>query len=86
MRTYTVELTAAARQQLKSLEYRPREVAAAVMGALSFNPRPPGCAKLAGSEDLWRIRFSRYRIIYRIEDARLLVLVVKIGDRKDVYR
>ena len=86
MTTYTVELTAAARQQLTSLERRPREMAAAVISALSFNPRPHGCVKLAGRESLWRIRFSRYRIVYRIEHARLLVLIVKIGNRKDVYR
>jgi mRNA interferase RelE/StbE len=44
-------------------------------------PRPPGC-KLSGAGDLWRIRVRQYRVIYQILDDQL----VKIGDRKDVYR
>lgn len=49
------------------------------------DPRPAGCEKLSGRER-YRIRQGVYRIIYEIEDARLLVLVVKIGHRREVYR
>jgi mRNA interferase RelE/StbE len=59
---------------------------AAALVVLSSNPRPPGCVKLAAAEDLWRIRVRQYRIIYQILDDQLLITVVKIGDRKDVYR
>lgn len=83
---YTVEFTPAAARQLAKLERPAREAAAAVISLLADNPRPPGCRKLAGADDLWRLRFGRFRLVYRIEDARLLLLVVKIGDRKDVYR
>lgn len=83
---YTVEFTPAAARQLAKLERPAREAAAAVISLLADNPRPPGCRKLAGADDLWRLRFGRFRLVYRIEDARLLILVVKIGDRKDVYR
>ena len=52
---------------------------------LTDNPRPPGCEKLSGQEK-YRIRQGRYRIVYSIEDQDLIVYVVKVGHRKDVYR
>ena len=52
---------------------------------LADNPRPPGCEKLSG-QDKYRIRQGRYRIVYSIEDQDLIVYVVKVGHRKDVYR
>ena len=52
---------------------------------LADDPRPPGCQKLSG-QDRYRVRQGNYRIIYSIEDDKLIVLVVKIGDRKDIYR
>ncbi|MGH7866310.1 MAG: type II toxin-antitoxin system RelE family toxin [Candidatus Dormibacteraceae bacterium] len=54
--------------------------------ALTENPRPAGCKKLAGEESLWRIRVGDYRIIYQIYDDRLLVLVLKVGHRRNIYR
>ncbi len=51
---------------------------------LAENPRPPGCEKLSG-QDKYRIRQGRYRILYTIKDDELLVFVVKVGHRKDVY-
>lgn len=53
--------------------------------ALSDNPRPAGCEKLSGQER-YRVRQGAYRIIYEIEDARLIVLIVKVGHRRDVYQ
>ena len=53
--------------------------------ALAKDPRPVGCEKLSGQER-YRIRQGPYRVIYEIEDDRLIVLVVKIGQRRDVYR
>jgi mRNA interferase RelE/StbE len=53
--------------------------------ALVLDPRPLGCEKLSGQER-YRIRQGAYRIIYEITDATLLVLVVKVGHRRDVYR
>jgi mRNA interferase RelE/StbE len=52
---------------------------------LSSDPRPPGCEKLSGQEK-YRLRQGVYRIVYEIEDRRLLVLVVKIGHRRDIHR
>ena len=52
---------------------------------LAEDPRPSGCQKLSG-RDRYRIRQGPYRIVYSIEDERLIVYVVKIGHRRDVYR
>jgi mRNA interferase RelE/StbE len=53
--------------------------------ALSEDPRPPGCEKLSGQER-YRIRQGIYRIVYEIEDRRLVVLVVRVAHGRDVYR
>ena len=86
MAVYRVELAPAAERQLSKLSPKDREMVAAAIVTLASNPRPKGCAKLSGAEDLWRLRVRRYRVIYRILDKRLIVTVVKIGDRREVYR
>ena len=55
------------------------------MDALRGNPRPPGCEKLGGAE-LYRVRQGVYRIVYEIDDEWIVVLVVRVGHRGDVYR
>ncbi|HEY6644335.1 type II toxin-antitoxin system RelE/ParE family toxin [Povalibacter sp.] len=52
---------------------------------LADDPRPSGCEKLSGLER-YRVRQGAYRIIYEIEDRRLIVLIVKIGHRREIYR
>ncbi|MBW6457120.1 MAG: type II toxin-antitoxin system RelE/ParE family toxin [Trueperaceae bacterium] len=52
---------------------------------LAEEPRPRGCVKLAGGEH-YRVRQGRYRIVYDIRDAELIVLVIRVGDRRDVHR
>ena len=86
MAAYRVVLTPAAQRQFAKLSQQAREMIAAALLALAANPRPPGCVKLADAENLWRIRVRQYRVIYQILDDQLIVTVVKIGDRKDVYR
>ena len=53
---------------------------------LEDDPRPPGTAKLTGSEDLYRLRVGDYRIVYQIRKTRLVVLVLRVRHRRDVYR
>ena len=54
--------------------------------ALAQDPRPAGVKKLEGEADIYRVRDGNFRIIYRIEDRKLLILVLLVGDRRDVYR
>ena len=54
--------------------------------ALASNPRPAGVVKLSGATDLYRIRSGDFRIIYEIQDVGLVVLVLKVGNRRDVYK
>ena len=54
--------------------------------SLGESPRPSGCEKLSGNLDWYRVREGNYRILYSIDDEKLLVDVVKVGHRKDVYR
>jgi mRNA interferase RelE/StbE len=53
--------------------------------SLGNDPRPSGTKKLSG-RDAWRIRVGSYRVVYEIHDTKLVVLIVDVGDRKDIYR
>lgn len=53
---------------------------------LADNPRPAGCEKLEAKEDRYRVRQGSYRVVYSIDDQRRLVIIVKIGHRREVYR
>ena len=53
--------------------------------SLADDPRPPGCRKLAGTTDRYRVRVGDYRIVYRIHDGKVTVLVLVIGHRREVY-
>ncbi len=53
---------------------------------LSADPRPPGCEKLSGHDDKYRVRHGAYRIVYSVSDTELVVCVVKVGHRQEVYR
>jgi mRNA interferase RelE/StbE len=53
--------------------------------SLADDPRPEGCEKLSGQER-YRVRQGSYRVVYAIEDSRLIVLIVKVAHRRDVYR
>lgn len=54
--------------------------------ALAENPRPPGVEKLSGTSEKYRVRQGDFRILYEIQDDVLTVYIVRIGDRKEVYR
>jgi mRNA interferase RelE/StbE len=83
---YSILLAPPAERQLTSLTDSVQKRIVKRLKSLRENPRPQGVKKLAGEEDLYRIREGTYRIIYTIQDKELIVLVVKIGDRKEVYR
>jgi mRNA interferase RelE/StbE len=62
-----------------------RRFVSAIEG-LAENPRPPGCLKMQGNDELYRVRVGDFRIIYQVRDSVLVVLVVDIGNRRDIYR
>lgn len=83
---YPIEVAPAARRALGRLTIEVQQKIDLAILALESNPRPSGCVKLSGGLDLWRIGAGDYRIVYQIRDKTLLVLVVRIGHRRDVYR
>ena len=86
MASYEIEISRTAERQLKKLaEEDQLRVVRAVL-ALTEEPRPRGSRKLTGYDDVFRIRVGRFRVLYSVSDARLVILVLKIGHRRDVYR
>ena len=85
MARYDVVLRKSVLKDLAEITKKDVKRIMASIGALADNPRPPQATKLTGQER-YRIRQGVYRIIYSIEDDRLIVCVVKIGHRRDVYR
>jgi mRNA interferase RelE/StbE len=98
--SYTVEILRRAEKALRDLtdrklyhrlretidvlanEPRPHET----IDVLANEPRPHGCTKLSGTRNLYRVRIGDHRIVYQVIDDRLLVLVVDIGHRREIYR
>ena len=85
-RLYRVSLKPSAARELAGLPKKDQKKVARRIDDLARDPRPRGTEKIEGGENLYRIRAGDYRIIYQIEGKMLLVLVVKIGHRGDVYR
>ncbi|MBI1902396.1 MAG: type II toxin-antitoxin system RelE/ParE family toxin [Planctomycetia bacterium] len=84
--SYRIELKPSADRALRRLPSKVQQRLVAAIDGLAKVPRPPGALKLVGESLTWRIRVGDYRIVYDIYDDRLIVLVVRIGHRKDVYK
>lgn len=85
--TYRLEVTPSAKKALAALPKAARLRVDARINALATDPRPHGVKTLRGSKPpLLRLRVGDYRIIYAVEDDRLVVLVVRIAHRREVYR
>ena len=85
MSRYRVEIASRVAKELADLPKGVRLRIAMAIDALADDPRPPGAKKLTG-HDAYRVRVGDYRILYEIADNVLVVLVVKVRHRKDVYR
>ena len=85
MGKYRIEIRKSAEKEIERLPRRDSKAVLDKIHALSENPRPHGCKKLSGQEK-YRLRSGHYRILYSIEDDVLIVYVVSVGHRKDVYR
>jgi mRNA interferase RelE/StbE len=83
--SYRVVLTASAEKELKGLPAQLVGRLVPRLEKLADDPRPPGCKKLKGGDKEWRIRVGDYRVVYTIDDSRLLIEVTRIRHRSQVY-
>lgn len=85
MEKYKVSIKRSAVKEIEAIpQKKERQRIIRRIGQLAIDPRPPGSKKLSGN-DRYRIRQGSYRIVYGIEDNELIVVVVRVGHRKDVY-
>ena len=84
--TYRVTLAPAAERQLRKFDPPVRRRLQAALELLADNPRPPAATQLVGGSGEWRVRTGDYRIVYDIEDDRLVILVLRMAHRREVYR
>ena len=86
MAKYKIVVSATAERQLKKIR---REDTIRILRSISLladEPRPCGCRKLSGYDDIYRIRIGNYRVIYEIDGKRIIIIILKIGHRREVYR
>lgn len=83
---YQIELSPAAQRQLEKLPLTAARSIIKKLEHLKVNPKPNGIKKLSGLDNLYRIRIGNYRVVYAVDNHILLILIVRVGDRKDVYR
>jgi mRNA interferase RelE/StbE len=86
MMAYYIVFTRAAKKGLEVIPKKSQERIINAIEELADNPRPSGVKILQGEDGLFRIRVGNYRIIYQIQDQILEVVIIRIGDRKDIYR
>lgn len=86
MSRYEVKIARRAVKSLARLPRREQQRIRAAIDLLADEPRPPGCVALKGEDRAYRVRIGDYRIVYEVHDDRLVVLVVRVGHRRDVYR
>lgn len=87
MAVYRLAIKASAAKELEQVEPKKlRQRFVAAIERLANEPRPAGCEKLAGTDSAYRIRQGDYRAVYTINDKELVVTIMKIGHRRDVYR
>ena len=84
--TYSVRFDKSAEREIDRLSRKTWERVHRKLEQLTSNPRPPGCLKLTGIENTWRVRVGDIRIVYEIDDAARTVTVARVRDRKDAYR
>ena len=81
-----VEISRTAERQLKKLVKADQAHVVRTILALADDPFPRGSRRLSGYDDVFRVRTGRYRVLYSVSKSKLIVVVLKVGHRKDVYR
>jgi len=83
--SYKLLIKSSAAKELEAVPKKDRQRIVTKIRSLSVEPRPPGCERLSG-HDLYRIRQGNYRVLYTVQDPDLVVVIVMIGHRREVYR
>ena len=83
---YEIRFKKSSRKELESLDNKTQRRIVSAIESLALNPMPQGASKLKAPVPLWRIRVGSFRVLYEIQNSVLLVYVVKIAHRNDVYR
>jgi mRNA interferase RelE/StbE len=83
---YEVRIAKRAAKSLVSVERRDQQRIRAAIELLAEDPRPPACVAMRGEHSVYRVRVGDYRIVYEVRDEVLLIQVVRIGHRREVYR
>ncbi len=83
--TYRIEIAPAAARQLRKLDRAAQRRLQAAIELLADEPRPSGAKKLVGGNGEWRVRTGDYRVVYEIHDNVLLILIVAVGHRREIY-
>ena len=83
---YRIEFSHGAAKQLGVLPGKIQKRIANLIDSLVQDPRPSGCVKLRGSEDIWRLRVGDYRVLYQLRDQEILVLVLRVAHRREAYK
>ena len=86
MATYRIEISRTAEKRLKQLPKEDQKRVVAAILKLAEDPHPRGARKLTGYDDVFRIRVGLYRVLYSVSEAELVVIILKVGHRKDIYR
>lgn len=88
MATYTIQFVKSARKEFERLPAKIREKTAEALNLLAQNPYSEllKIKKMKGAVDLYRIRLGEYRVVYELRNDRLVVIVIKVGHRREVYR
>ena len=86
MAKYEIEVSATAKRRLRRLNLVDQIKILKRVRGLAEDPQPPGSRKLRGYTDVYRIRVGQYRVLYSVEDHKLVIILLKVGHRRDVYR
>jgi mRNA interferase RelE/StbE len=86
MARYAVEFRRSAKKDLGRLHPVVQRRVVRAAESLAIDPRPPGCRKLHGSDNAFRIRMGDYRVVYTVDDAVLIVAIERVRHRGEVYR
>jgi mRNA interferase RelE/StbE len=86
MASYKIEVSATAERQLRKLRRKDQVRVLRAILPLATEPVPPGSRRVRGYDDVYRIRVGTYRILYRVQGRRLLIIILKVGHRREIHR